>query len=171
MYPRLRRAVLLLPILTTGLLSGCVWLERSEYDGMLAKDRQQQQQIAADTAEKQRLQGQVTQTQAQLAEERNHTNRLIGAMRYTDNSDLLFPSGGWQMSAAGQQVFARLASQLAPQQRVKLVVNGYTDNQPVGAALKKRGVTSNQILSERRAQNVMQYMISQGVKADMVSAV
>ena len=34
----------------------------------------------------------------------------------------------------------------------------------------RQGVTSNLILSQRRADNVMQYMISQGVKPDLVSA-
>jgi len=36
--------------------------------------------------------------------------------------------------------------------------------------LRKQGVTSNLILSQKRADNVMQYMISQGVKPDLVSA-
>jgi chemotaxis protein MotB len=33
-----------------------------------------------------------------------------------------------------------------------------------------QGVTSNLILSQRRADNVMQYMISQGVNPNLVSA-
>ena len=34
----------------------------------------------------------------------------------------------------------------------------------------RQDVTSNLILSQRRADNVMQYMISQGVKPNLVSA-
>jgi chemotaxis protein MotB len=63
-----------------------------------------------------------------------------------------------------------MASQLASAQTSHLVVNGYTDNAPVGAALKRRGVTSNLELSQKRADAVMQYLISQGVKPDLVSA-
>jgi len=50
------------------------------------------------------------------------------------------------------------------------VVNGYTDDAPVGPGLRQQGITSNQILSEKRADAVMQYLISQGVKPELVSA-
>jgi len=55
-------------------------------------------------------------------------------------------------------------------QQSKIVVYGYTDNAPVGRALEREGVTSNLILSQRRAETVMQYLISQGVKPELVSA-
>ena len=50
------------------------------------------------------------------------------------------------------------------------MVNGYTDSTPIGAGLKAQGITTNLILSQKRADDVMQYMISQGVKPDLVSA-
>ncbi len=130
------------------ILTGCVvW--KSDYDALQAQNQQLQQQVAADKAQ---------------------INRLAGAIKYTVNSDLLFPSGGWEMSAQGQSVIAKLASQLAPTQQNKLVVNGYTDNAPIGPALQRQGITSNQVLSQKRAENVMQFLISQGVKPDLVSA-
>jgi outer membrane protein OmpA-like peptidoglycan-associated protein len=52
----------------------------------------------------------------------------------------------------------------------KLVVNGYTDNAHVGPTLRKQGITSNEMLSQKRAETVMQYMISQGVKPNLVTA-
>ncbi|MBV9685904.1 MAG: OmpA family protein, partial [Alphaproteobacteria bacterium] len=52
----------------------------------------------------------------------------------------------------------------------KLVVAGYTDNTPIGPALRAQGVTSNEELSQKRAEAVMQFLISQGVKPDLVSA-
>jgi len=64
----------------------------------------------------------------------------------------------------------RLAQKLASTQQNKLVVNGYTDNTPVGPGLQRQGITSNDILSQKRAEDVMQYMISQGVKSDLISA-
>jgi chemotaxis protein MotB len=51
------------------------------------------------------------------------------------------------MSAQGKQIIARIASQLAPFQQNKILVNGYTDNVPV-----------------------MEYLISQGVKPNLVAA-
>jgi chemotaxis protein MotB len=49
-------------------------------------------------------------------------------------------------------------------------VNGYTDNAPVGRALQRQGITSNEVLSQKRAEAVMEYLISHGVKPDMISA-
>ncbi|HTU56011.1 MAG TPA: OmpA family protein, partial [Acetobacteraceae bacterium] len=37
-------------------------------------------------------------------------------------------------------------------------------------ALRQQGITSNQILSEKRADNVMQYIVSQGVNPSLISA-
>ena len=74
------------------------------------------------------------------------------------------------MSSEGEEIIAKMASQLAATQVSHLVVNGYTDNAPIGPALKKRGVTSNLELSQKRADAVMQYLISKGVKPDLVSA-
>jgi chemotaxis protein MotB len=65
---------------------------------------------------------------------------------------------------------ARLANKLAPDQQNKLAVGGYTDNTPISPSLQAKGISSNQVLSEKRAETVMQFLISQGVKPDMISA-
>jgi chemotaxis protein MotB len=96
--------------------------------------------------------------------------RLQDAVRVSVNSDLLFPSGGWQMSADAQQTIGQVAAILAPHQTTKVIVNGYTDNTPIGPELMRQGVTSNVVLSQRRADTVMHYMISQGVQPSLVSA-
>ena len=134
-------------VVTSGLLAGCVW--KSDYEALQTQNRQLQQQVASQ--------------QAQIS-------RLAGAIKYTVNSDLLFAPGSWQMSEQGKQIIAKMASQLAPTQQNKLVVNGYTDNAPIGPALRRQGVTSNEILSQKRADAVMQFLISQGVRPELVSA-
>ncbi|MGA8191855.1 MAG: OmpA family protein [Acetobacteraceae bacterium] len=70
----------------------------------------------------------------------------------------------------GSFFIANMAAKLAPTQQNKIMVNGYTDNAPIGPELQREGVTSNQILSQKRAESVMQYLISQGLKPDLVSA-
>jgi len=50
------------------------------------------------------------------------------------------------------------------------MVNGYTDNVPIGPGLMREGVTSNEVLSQKRADTVMQFMTSRGVKPSLVSA-
>ena len=136
----LKRSALLLPLIAPVLLSACV--SQSQYDAVVA----QNQQLQA------------------------HVSRLQAAIKYTVNSDLLFPSGSWQMSADGKDIIAKMAKTLAAGQQDKLLVNGYTDNNPVGPELKRAGITSNQMLSQKRAENVMEYMISQGVKPNLVAA-
>jgi chemotaxis protein MotB len=107
---------------------------------------------------------------AEVGSQKMQISRLQNAIKVTVNGELLFPSGGWQMPAQAQQTIAKMAAILAPQQTTKIVVNGYTDNTPIGAGLMRQGVTSNLILSQKRADNVMQYMISQGVNPNLVSA-
>jgi chemotaxis protein MotB len=74
------------------------------------------------------------------------------------------------MKPQGQKIIADFAKKLAPTQQNRLMVSGYTDNAPIGPALAREGVTSNQELSQKRADAVKQYLISQGVKADLVAA-
>lgn len=150
----LKSHIVAMPLLSAFILAGCV--SQSKYDALDAQNQQLQQQ--------------VTSLSSQLADKDAQITRLQGAIKYTVNSDLLFASGSWQMSARGQQIIARLAQKLAPLQQNKIVVNGYTDNASIGQALQQQGVTSNQVLSEKRADSVMQYLISQGVKSDLVSA-
>jgi chemotaxis protein MotB len=143
----LNRSALLSLMAPAFFLSACV--SQSEYDSVVSQNQQLQQQAAAD---------------------QEHIRRLQSAIKYTVNSDLLFPSGSTEISDAGKDIIAKMAKVLAPEQQEKLVVNGYTDNAPVGPALQNQGVTSNQILSEMRADAVMKYLISQGVKPELVSA-
>jgi chemotaxis protein MotB len=150
----LKRGVLMLPIMASVLLSACV--SQSSYDALQAQYQQAQQQNSA-------LSAQVAADKAQIC-------RLQGAIRYTVNSDLLFRPGGWEMSDRGKQIIAGFAAKLAPTQQNKLLVSGYTDNAPIGPALQRQGITSNEILSQKRAENVMAYLVSQGVKPDLVSA-
>ncbi len=96
--------------------------------------------------------------------------RLQDAIQVIVNNELLFPSGGWEMSDAAKAMIDRIAAVLAPHQTTKIVVKGYTDNVPIGPVLAREGVTTNQILSQKRADTVLQYLISRGVKPGLVSA-
>ncbi len=74
------------------------------------------------------------------------------------------------MPASAQQTIAKMVPILAPMQQTKIMVNGYTDNVPIGAGLKRQGISSNLVLSQKRADNVTQFMIAQGVNPALVSA-
>jgi chemotaxis protein MotB len=134
-----------------GLLAACV--PAQQYDTLQTQYNQLNQNLSAEIA-----QGQV------------HIIRLQGAIKAAVNSELLFPSGGWQMPPQAAKTIAEMAPVLAPMQTAHLVVIGYTDSTPIGPELMQQGVTSNQQLSLMRAQTVMSYLISQGVNPAMVSA-
>ena len=151
----LKRSMAVAPLLSTILLGGCVvW--QSDYDKVVTQNQQLQEQVTAQS-------GEIAANKAQIS-------RLQGAIKYTVNSDQLFTPGSWQMSARGKQIIAKMASQLAPTEQSKLVVNGYTDNAPIGPELRQQGITSNQVLSQKRADTVMQYLISKGLNPGLVSA-
>lgn len=135
-------------VLSSFALTGCVvW--KSDYDALKSQNQQLQTQLDAS-------QEQVT--------------RLRGAIKYVANSDLVFASGSWEMTAQGKRIIAGFAKNLAPSQENHLLVSGYTDNAPIGAALRKQGINSNQDLSQKRADAVMQFLISQGVSPGLISA-
>jgi chemotaxis protein MotB len=139
-------------ILTASLvLSGCV--SQQKYDALQQKYDQLNQTMSSELNSKQM-----------------HIERLQNAIRVTVNDDLLFPSGDWQMPASAQQTIGKMIPILAPMQQTKIMVNGYTDNVPIGAGLRRQGITSNLILSQKRADNVMNFMVSRGVNPALVSA-
>jgi chemotaxis protein MotB len=123
------------------ILSACV--SQTQYDAAVAENQQLKAQLASLQAEQ----------------------------KYVEAGDLLFPSGGYQLSPAGQ---AELANNIAPKlrglQNAKVVVYGFTDNTAVGAELQRQGIPDNLVLSTRRAATVVQFLISQGVNPNIISA-
>ena len=104
----------------------------------------------------------------EIAAQQVHITRLQGAIKVAVNSELLFPSGGWQMPPEAAQTIAKMAPILAPFQQTTIIVTGYTDNVPIGPELRAQGVENNQQLSLKRAQTVANYLISQGVNPNLV---
>ena len=126
----------------TLLLSACV--SQQSYDTMVAQNDQLKAQIAA----------------------------MHAQSSFVEAGDLLFPEGGYRLSAAGQ---AELASNVVPKLKSlpansKIVVYGYTDNLPIGPGLAQQGIPDNLTLSTRRAADVATFLISQGIPAASVSA-
>jgi len=157
----LKPAVLAMPFVAAALLGGCV--SQEEYDALNAK-------YTALSQEHEQAQAQLAALNQQVASQGSHVERLQSALHYTLSDDMLFRSGSWQLSAEGQNALAGMAQQLGPYQQTKIVVNGYTDNQPIGSGLRKMGVESNDELSQKRAEAVMNWLVQHGAKAEMVTA-
>ena len=137
-------------LLLTGTLSACV--SQQKYDA-LDNDY---------NALNQKLSGEIGAQQV-------HISRLQGAIKIAVDSALLFPSGGWEMPPAAQATIAKMAPTLAPFVQTQIVVTGYTDNVPIGPELARQGVTTNEILSLKRAQNVVQFFTAQGVNPALLT--
>jgi chemotaxis protein MotB len=133
------------------LLAGCV--SQQKYDALQSRYDQLNQTMSSE-----------------IGANQMHIERLQNAIKVTVNDQLLFPSGDWQMPATAQQTIAKMVPILAPMQQTKIMVNGYTDNVPIGSGLMRQGITSNLVLSQKRADNVMNFMTSQGVNPSLVSA-
>ena len=74
------------------------------------------------------------------------------------------------MPPSAAQTISKMAPILAPFQQTTIIVTGYTDNVPIGPELRQQGIENNQQLSLKRAQTVANFLVSQGVKPNLVSA-
>jgi chemotaxis protein MotB len=113
---------------------------------------------------------QLGQVQAQVAAQQAKIARMQAGNKWVMAGDLLFPQGGYQLSAAGQAALSQHAAQLTSAQNVKIVVYGFTDNTPVGPALQRVGIADNLDLSSRRAATVVAFLTSKGVNPNILSA-
>jgi chemotaxis protein MotB len=107
---------------------------------------------------------------AQAAAEQSQIARMQQEQKWVVAGDMLFPEGGYQLSANGKQALNQYVPQLQGLQKAKVVVYGYTDNLPVGPALQRVGIANNIDLSSRRADNVVAYLEAQGVNPNVISA-
>ena len=80
-----------------------------------------------------------------------------------------FRSGEWSLSPADQSGLSNFAHQLTGMQGVQITATGYTDTVPIGPELKRAGVPTNEVLSEKRAGSVAQYLVSQGVPQNEIT--
>ena len=114
------------------LLAGCV--SQQKYDALQSRYDQLNQTMSSE-----------------INANQMHIERLQNAIKVTVNDQLLFPSGDWQMPVTAQQTIAKKVPILAPMQQTKIMVNGYTDNVPIGPELMRYGMTTNVVLSQKRS--------------------
>ena len=81
-------------------------------------------------------------------------------------NDVLFDSGQTEIKPAGKAALAQVGEVLRTIQNRRFQVAGDTDNVPIQTAL----FPSNWELSTRRAVEVVHFLVSQGVRADALSA-
>jgi chemotaxis protein MotB len=113
---------------------------------------------------------QLQQARAQSAAEQSQIAKMQQENKWVVAGDVLFPEGGYQLSANGKQALSQYLPKLQTLQNAKVVIYGYTDNLPVGPALQRAGIRDNIDLSSRRADDVVAYFRTQGVNPNIISA-
>ena len=129
------------------LLNGCV--TETKYNALEQEYQQLQSQFSAD--------------QAQIV-------LLDGKLKVTMVDQVLFSEGGFRLNAKAKAVLSKLVPTLSGLQQTKVIVDGYTDNVAIGSGLKREGIASNLELSSKRADEVVEYLVKQGVNQNLISA-
>jgi len=109
------------------------------------------------------------QLNADLKGDQAKITQLQNQLKVTLVNEVLFPEGGWTLSQKGEQTLAKIAPTLAALKGQQIVVEGFTDNVPIGPALRQR-FPSNWELSSARATDVVRFLASKGVPQAMLSA-
>jgi len=79
-----------------------------------------------------------------------------------------FASGEWKLTPGDDQVLNNFAHSSPEMQQAMVTATGHTDTVPIGPELKRMGVPTNQVLSEKRAESVKQHLVAQGLPADHI---
>ncbi|CAB3947435.1 Peptidoglycan-associated lipoprotein [Achromobacter insolitus] len=106
---------------------------------------------------------------AELSGDRAEITQLQGELKVTMVNEILFPEGGWRLSAKGEQTLAKIAPTLSDLPGKQVVVQGFTDNEPIGPQLRGQ-FPSNLELSSARADNVAHFLTEKGVPPNSISA-
>ncbi len=110
-----------------------------------------------------------TQLSGELSTDQAQITQLQNQLKVTMVNDILFPEGGWTLSPKGEATLAKIAPTLANLPGQQIIVQGFTDNEPIGPALARR-FPSNLELSSARADDVVRFLTAKGVPAGAISA-
>jgi chemotaxis protein MotB len=116
------------------------------------------------------LEQEYQQLQAALSTDQAQIVLLEGKLKVTMVDQVLFPEGGFRLNSQSKAVLSKLVPTLSGLQQTKIIVDGYTDNVPIGPGLVREGISSNLELSSRRADVVVEYLVNQGVNQNLISA-
>ena len=116
------------------------------------------------------LEQEYQQLQAALSTDQAQIVLLEGKLKVTMVDQVLFSEGGFRLNSQAKAVLGKLVPTLSGLQQTKIIVDGYTDNVPIGSGLKREGISSNLELSSRRADVVVDYLVNQGVNQNLISA-
>lgn len=100
------------------------------------------------------LQTAYNQLQSRYTAGEEHVQLLEGRLKITMTDRILFSSGGYRINERARETLAKMIPTLQGLQNTRIIVEGYTDTTPVGAELRREGISTNLDLSSRRADTV-----------------
>jgi chemotaxis protein MotB len=113
----------------------------------------------------------VRALQTEIADKVIALDRAQERLTLTIVDRVLFPSGQAVLTAEGRRVMARVGQALARASNRGILVEGHTDDVPIGPELRGR-FPSNWELSTARATEVVRFLVQQGgVAAELLRAV
>jgi outer membrane protein OmpA-like peptidoglycan-associated protein len=143
----------------------------AEQDRLRAEQQRLQTEAERARAEAQRLEQARLQAESDRQRMRDQLREQLNAVLVTretarglivNMSDVLFDTARHSLRPAAREKLARVSGILSLHSDLVLEVEGHTDS--VGSD------SYNQGLSERRAESVKQYLISQGVKSESITS-
>ncbi len=149
----LTRTATVVPLVALGLLGGCV--SQTRYQSQVAATAAAQN-LSAQNAELNK------QLAAEIADKQVTIQQLNDRLVVTLVDLVLFASGSAELLPKGRAVLDKAIPTLAAQSGKWIIIEGHTDNEPIGPSIIARFPT-NWDLSTARATSVVKYMQDKGV--------
>ena len=151
---------IILPAVLVAFLGGCV------SQGTYNKEVQQADTLAAQNKTYQAL---TTKLQSEIKADQVRITQLQGQLTVTLIDEILFASGSAEMHAQGRSMLEKIVGTLQGVPDKRIVVRGYTDNEPIGPALRAR-YPSNWELSTARSSDVVRFLQAKGIDPKRLEA-
>lgn len=155
MFSRIATAVLMIAV-----LGGCV------SQGTYNKEVSQVDTLSAQNKTYQALNAQL---QSEIQADQVRIKQLEGRLTVTLIDEIVFNSGSAEMNAKGRSTLEKIVGTLQSVTDKRIVVQGFTDNEPIGPALRAR-YPSNWELSTARASDVVRFLQAKGIDPKRLEA-
>jgi chemotaxis protein MotB len=111
----------------------------------------------------------VTELESEVAAGQIEVQQLVDGVRLNVSDELLFTSGSSELNEEGRALLTRVAAQIGDENAI-ITVEGHTDSERIGKALKDRFPT-NWELAAARASSVVRLLSEEGADPTRLRAV